>query len=1063
MAIEAARQVADPGKTIRGFRLRDISIGSAVFVNEDKATEVVIHLRPHLTGTAGPASSSTTWCEFTISTSEGSDMPIRENCHGLVCTDYHKTGDDEHMDNELKAALDADLAEYNDASEESSGFLNVDKFYQDLNGVGLGFGPAFRNVTRLRVGTAQSVFEVTIGDPGETFSSGQPGRHHLIHPTTLDSIFCPTFAALYKGLQPMDKPIIPTFIEELSISCEIPDVVGTKLKGFAKAKLRGFGETTADIRVFDEFLTSSYMTIRGFRCTSEISGESHAEGNSDKQKASELCFDVVWEHVIDLMEPHEIQRAVESAGGADCDKRLVKMCHMFIHSNPESTVLELLPSVGDARVAAQTSIASALRIDRTKQIKYGVAHASQLSDVENGILVDLATIAKEPPSQVGLFDLIIIPQRCRGIPHLTDSIDYLQPLLKPSGKLVGCIDAGRPPRMNFRGVGRRWNPHLSIPGPGTGLTVFSGPLVNGFPRPKTREFLVLEPTSLSARGVRFAIKLTNALSEYGMSVRRAKLSPKLLAGIEGKDCVSLLELDHSYLVDLSAEDFETVRIIALKTASVTWITGFSDPTSSIVSGLFRSIRNEAPGQQLRTVHCSLEASANEELAGAVARILHSETRETEFLFEDGLLQVGKLRQNTVLNSRISSQLDEDTRMIPLKDVENPVKLVIGSPGLLDTLYFTDHLKMSLPLDDDEVEIRVEATGSTIRTRDFLCATLPDSTSFEAGAALPVVCTTAYHAIVNLARLRRGQSILIHAASGGVGQAAIQLAQHLGVVVYATVSSREKRKLITEQYGLPDDRIFYSRDASFALAVKRVTNGRGVDCVLNSLAGELLRESFYCLAPLGIMVEIGSRDAMDNTRLDMRPFSRGATFTCFTLLDLLKEAPDVLAQATQTAFALVRKKVFRSPYPLTVFPVSKVRDAFRLMQSGKHLGKLVLSFKDDVEVPVNRRLQSTLKLDPQSTFLLIGGLGGLGRSLARLLVDSGARNLAFISRSQILSSEARALVTELTRRGANIRAYSADIARNATLLQALDKCRQEMPPIRGCSKWPWSFATLRSRP
>lgn len=111
--------------------------------------------------------------------------------------------------------------------------------------------------------------------------------------------------------------------------------------------------------------------------------------------------------------------------------------------------------------------------------------------------------------------------------------------------------------------------------------------------------------------------------------------------------------------------------------------------------------------------------------------------------------------------------------------------------------------------------------------------IPDTMSFEEAAVLPTVHATAYHALVNVAKLRPGQTVLIHAAAGGVGQAALQLAKYLGLVVYVTVGSEDKRTLVMEKYGVPEAHIFNSRDASFAKSIQRVTNGRGVDCVLNS--------------------------------------------------------------------------------------------------------------------------------------------------------------------------------------------------------------------------------------
>jgi NADPH:quinone reductase-like Zn-dependent oxidoreductase len=131
-------------------------------------------------------------------------------------------------------------------------------------------------------------------------------------------------------------------------------------------------------------------------------------------------------------------------------------------------------------------------------------------------------------------------------------------------------------------------------------------------------------------------------------------------------------------------------------------------------------------------------------------------------------------------------------------------------------------------------------ATKLRIDRRLAVHIPDSVSFEEVDALPMVHTTAYHAVVSAAKLRPGQSVLVHAAAGGVGQAALHLAAHLGLVAYATVDSEHKRRLLVERYNVPEAHIFHSRDTSFAKAIKRITGGRGVHCVLNSLSGELLR-------------------------------------------------------------------------------------------------------------------------------------------------------------------------------------------------------------------------------
>ena len=338
--------------------------------------------------------------------------------------------------------------------------------------------------------------------------------------------------------------------------------------------------------------------------------------------------------------------------------------------------------------------------------------------------------------------------------------------------------------------------------------------------------------------------------------------------------------------------------------------------------------------------------------------------------------------------------------------------------------------------------------SSFRAKANICQHIPRGMSFEAAATLPVVHCTAFQALVRIARAQEGQTILIHAAAGGVGQAAIQLAKHLGMEIYATVGTSEKRRLIKELYGIKEDHIFNSRDLSFAKGVMRMTNGRGVDVILNSLSGEALRLTWTCIAPFGTFVEIGIKDILDNTGLDMRPFLLDTTFAFLNLEHIGTKAPGMMADIFEGAMAFIRAGVTKPVSPVTVYSISEVENAFRLMQTGKHTGKIALSFADDQIVPVMRNAADSMKLNPRATYVLVGGLGGVGRSLANLFVHHGAKNLCFLSRSGVVSDSARRLIKHLTDKKVHVRAYCCDIADPKALSGALRQCSLELPPIRG---------------
>jgi len=650
---------------------------------------------------------------------------------------------------------------------------------------------------------------------------------------------------------------------------------------------------------------------------------------------------------------------------------------------------------------------------------------------------------------------------------------------------------------------------FSMPGPES-LSVYRNTGSNGKQQLENldngttqEEVVIFEPTKSSPESQVFSKDLQRSLKDQGYSVV-IKIGVAETDAADGKICISLLELEKPILENLSEVDFNSIRKLMVTSKRLIWIKCGDNPALGIIDGLARSVNIEVASTRSQVLHLSKQGVQHG--SSLAVRLLSSPdtVADNEFREHAGLLQVSRIYRSTKENQHIRNHLVDSTQVKSLNDDSTTFSLTIGKPGLLDTLHFvSDESVMSTPLADDELELSVKATGLNFRdimasmglvpvtglgveasgvvlrtgsraaksfkpgdrvstmsvggthaTKmrcDFrVTAKMPDMMTFEEGAAAPTVHATAYYVLVKLAKLRQGQSVLIHAAAGGVGQAAVQLAKHLGLVIYVTAGSESKREFIMEQYGIASEHIFNSRDSSFAKGIQRVTNGRGVDCVLNSLSGELLRVSWNCLATFGTFVEIGMRDITDNMRLDMRPFVKSATFTSFDIPTLIQEDPAALGEALDDVFKLLHEGILHVPYPLTVYPIGKVESAFRIMQQGKHRGKIVLSFseEDKAKAPVLCKAKDSLKLDPNATYLFIGGLGGLGRSLAKEFVASGARHIAFISRSGDTKQEAKDIVDELTAHGAQVKVFRGDVAKQASFLEAMELCAQQLPPIKG---------------
>src|SRR6185369_9929819 len=256
------------------------------------------------------------------------------------------------------------------------------------------------------------------------------------------------------------------------------------------------------------------------------------------------------------------------------------------------------------------------------------------------------------------------------------------------------------------------------------------------------------------------------------------------------------------------------------------------------------------------------------------------------------------------------------------------------------------------------------------------------------ATIPVVFMTSWHALKNVARLRKGERVLIHTGAGGVGMAAIQIAHHLGAEVIASAGSPVKRALLS---ALGVKHVIDSRRGDFAEAVMELTERRGVDVVLNALAGEAIPMGLSCLAEFGRFIEIGKRDIYQNSRIPLWNLRRNASFHVVAM-DAVFSGDEALTSKLLGDLAELVEQEALTPLPFRSFAACRIDAAFRLMASGKHIGKVVVSFP---EVFVPRRgepLVPSFTVRPDGCYLITGAFGGFGKVLAQWLVECGARHL-----------------------------------------------------------------------
>ncbi|MCI0384154.1 type I polyketide synthase [Streptomyces sp. CNQ085] len=336
-----------------------------------------------------------------------------------------------------------------------------------------------------------------------------------------------------------------------------------------------------------------------------------------------------------------------------------------------------------------------------------------------------------------------------------------------------------------------------------------------------------------------------------------------------------------------------------------------------------------------------------------------------------------------------------------------------------------------------------ALGSHARVRAELAGRIPDHMTFEQAATLPTVFLTVQHSLETLAHLRAGETVLVHGGAGGIGLAALAYARHVGARVIATAGTPAKRDLLRT---LGAEAVFNSRDLSFAHQVRDATAGRGVDVVLNSLAGEAVARSLECLAPGGRFVELGKRDIYANAPLLLRPFRDNLAYYGVDLTRLIADAPEVAAAAFRTVSERVAAGVYRV-LPHQSHPAGRIEDAFSALRHSRHLGKIVISFTDSMPVVIDQP-EPAVRLDPDGTYLITGGLSGLGAATARHLADRGARHLALLSRRGLRAPEAAGLVADLEKAGTTVGVYGADVTEPEAVEAVLAEADQLRRPVRG---------------
>ncbi|TMW54903.1 hypothetical protein DOY81_000136, partial [Sarcophaga bullata] len=345
-------------------------------------------------------------------------------------------------------------------------------------------------------------------------------------------------------------------------------------------------------------------------------------------------------------------------------------------------------------------------------------------------------------------------------------------------------------------------------------------------------------------------------------------------------------------------------------------------------------------------------------------------------------------------------------------------------------------------------VPAKSLATTCVARKNMMWEIPDNWTMEEASTVPCVYATVYYALVVRGQMKKGEKILIHAGSGGVGQAAISIALHHGLTVFTTVGNKDKREFLKKRFPqLKDNHIGNSRDCSFEQMIMRETQGRGVDLVLNSLAEEKLQASVRCLGLNGRFLEIGKFDLSNNSPLGMSVFLKNTSFHGI-LLDSVMDGEEAMQNQVVALVAEGIKSGAVRPLPTSVFNEHQVESAFRFMASGKHIGKVVVKIRDEEDgrktLKPSVRLVNAIPrtyMHPEKSYIIVGGLGGFGLELTHWLVSRGAKYLVLTSRSGVKTGYQSLMIRRWQERGVKVLVDTSDVTSAKGCQQLLENANQ----------------------
>ncbi|XP_041377366.1 highly reducing polyketide synthase alt5-like [Gigantopelta aegis] len=508
------------------------------------------------------------------------------------------------------------------------------------------------------------------------------------------------------------------------------------------------------------------------------------------------------------------------------------------------------------------------------------------------------------------------------------------------------------------------------------------------------------------------------------------------------------------------------------------------PNSEMFTGMSRVAINEFRSTPVFTVSLKTPHGLCTEAAETLEKLLCADNlTDREYSIENGKLHVPRVTRVDVLPSNTGNpenwylaangtgsvdslvyceqhlqQLKPNEVRIQVKSAAFNFKDVMSTMGMLKDLSDGEELGLecsgyvedigsqvtNFSVGDEVIALGTRCLASHVTAPEHFVCHKPKGVSFDEGCGVGIVFSTAYEALINKGNLKEGETILIHSAAGGVGQAAIQLANLIGANIICTAGTEDKRTFLKEHCGIR--LVTDSRSLQFQEDVMNWTNGKGVDVILNSLSGDRLKAGLMVLGDGGRFCEIGKRDILEDSSLHSRVFLENKSFLSVQLDLLMVSQPQRVQQILHKVQQMMNAGVIQ-PIKTTSHGMDDVKTAFKTMMGGSHIGKIVMAIDDGYIPPCVSA--SAARFDSDAVYLVTGGTGGIGLSLLRWMAERGAEHIGVVTRKGFQTLEQKLTLNSLHDDGVHVLDLKIDMTSLEQVNNAITKLEESTGlPLKG---------------